>query len=161
MTNYTVSSYSKNIFPERVFSFQKVSRNKNASSDTASFAEWIGGNEIVSLQEQGFIEKSGISYHKISFRLAELAAVYYSLLKGIIALGKSGDFTIQSEDNSRSFVLQFEVSQEAGVRGYLDQILNLIKDEMRFKRVLRQVISNQEKFEREEKLLFTELSKQQ
>lgn len=159
MTHYIASTYSKNISPKNVFSFQKVLRSEKASSNTASFSEWIDSNEILSLEEEGLIEKLGISYHKISFRLAELATVYYSLLKGIIAFGTSENFTIRSEQNSRSFVLQFEVSQEAEVRRYLDQILNLIKDEMRFKRVLRQVISNQEKFEREEKLLFTELSK--
>ena len=66
-------------------------------------------------------------------------------------------FKFHAVAESRSFILEIEAAQEYEVKKYLSKIFNLINSEIRFKQVLRKVIINQEKFKKEEKLLFNSL----
>lgn len=155
MSNNIVASYLNSDSTQRKFSFQTVSRNHNSNEDTLSMLDWMAAQEIVSLEQvHGDLDWAK---DKIEFSLVGQASDYYSLFKGLIAFGKPRGLEFKTVAGSRSFLLQVEAAQEREAKMYLSKIFNLISSEIRFKQVLRKVIVNQEKFEREEKLLFSSL----
>lgn len=155
--SFTASSH-KNTSPERTFSFQAIVRNENTDSGSPSLLEWIGSNELVSLKKSN-TDTSNQTSREIIFSLSETVAVYFPLLKGILASAKSQWFVLRTDDGSKSFALRYDKEREIEVRDLLFKVLGIVDAEARFKQVLRKVIVNQEKFNREEKLLFKELGK--
>lgn len=155
MSNHITASYLNDHSTQRVFSFRTILRNENTEHDSLSLAEWINTREYISL-EQDITDKV---HQKIGFSLSGISAGLYPLLRAIIASSRPRSFSFQAVTQSRSFMVEFEVSQEAEVKDYLSKILRIADAELRFKQVLRKVIINQEKFEREQKLLFMELSR--
>lgn len=155
MSNNIAASFLNSDTTQRTFSFQTVSRNINSNENTLSMLDWMAAQEIVSLEQvHGDLDRAK---DKIEFSLVGQASHYYSLFKGLIAFGQPRAFKFKTIAGSRSFVLQVEAAQERAAMTYLSKIFNLINSEIRFKQVLRKVIVNQEKFEREEKLLFNSL----
>ena len=155
MSNHTVASYLNSESGDRDFGFQSIIRNSNSDDHSMSLLDWFDRQEVVSLHgtEHG---KSGQST-TITFGLAGLAAPYFPILRGLIALGQPRTFGVEVDTKTRSFSLRLEEDQEAEVKNYLKPLFVLIKSEVRFKQVLRKVLLNQEKFEREEKLLYRSL----
>jgi len=155
MSKNTSPSYLNNGSTPGIFSFQTVSRAKSSIEDTSSLSDWIGTQEFVSLQTQSY-DQEGKSA-TLTFSLTGFAAEHFSLMRGLIALGQPLSFILQAVPKTRNFSLQFEVGQEQEVNSYLSRLFAIIESEIRFKQVLRKVIANQERFEREERLLFNNL----
>lgn len=158
MSNNIASYLPHNISTDRVFSFQKISRAENINSNPVNLKDWILENELLSFDEKAVTEEASQGSQKIWFSLSEKFAEYFPLLRGVFASAKSSAFSLQTNNSLKSFSLKFDTAIEAEAKEYLSRVLHIISAESRFKRVLRKIITNQEKFEREEKLLFTELS---
>lgn len=155
MPNHITTSYLTNESIQRTFSFQTISRNNNANGDSLSLLDWIDSQEIISLQGKEYDNNSQST--TLTLSLAGLASGYFSLVRGLMALDQPRSFTLQAAVKTRNFTLQLEAGQEAATKIYLGKILALLNAEIRFKQVLRKVIDNREKFEREERLLFNSL----
>lgn len=155
MTNHTIAYYLNRESVERSFGFQSIIRNSNSDDHNMSLLDWFDRQEFVSLHgtEHG---KCGQST-TITFGLAGLAAPYFPILRGLIALGQPRTFGVRVDLKTRSISLELEENQEVAVRNYLKPLFALIQSEVRFKQVLRKILVNQEKFERAEKLLFRSL----
>ncbi len=155
MPNHIAASYLPHESTQRTFSFQTVTRNNNAKEDSLSLLDWIDSQDVISVQGKEYDHSS--QSIAITFSLDGLASGYFSLVRGLMAFGQPRSFDLQADVKSRNFTLRLEVGQEATAKTYLSKILALINTEIRFKQVLRKVIVNQEKFEKEERLLFNSL----
>src|SRR5690554_5220520 len=139
----SIASSHKNTSPERTFSFQSVVRNENFDLGSPSLVDWIGSNELVSL-EKSSIHTSIQTIQEISFSLSDTVAGYFPLLRGILASAKSQLFEIQANNTLKTFDLRYDIEREAEAKDYLAMVLAILDAEARFKQVLRKVIINQE-----------------
>lgn len=153
-----IASSYKNTSPERIFSFQTVARNENTAFGSLSLWDWMVSSEVVSLEEPSAANTQGNTLQEINFSLSERLASFFPLLRGILASDQPQFFELQADSKLKSFKLIYHAEGEAEAKDYLSKVLGIVKAEARFKQVLRKVIVNQEKFLREEKLLFMELS---
>ncbi|HLT06179.1 MAG TPA: hypothetical protein VK014_01565 [Cyclobacteriaceae bacterium] len=152
MSTYIAASYSSQKSNQGAFSFRSIIKN-DQTADGLTLLEWLNNNELISLHNHN----TDGTTHSLSFSLAGPASDYFPLLRSIILLGLPNSFTLNAAVQSRSFNLQWKEPKEPEVRNYLVKVLDLISAEIRFKQVLRKVIANQEKFEKEERLLFNSL----
>lgn len=154
MSSNNTASYQNNESTLPASHFQTISRRRKSDEDVSSLLEWIGTQENISFQQKSDDTDQAT---EIAFSLAGSSSEYFPLLRALIALGQPLTFIIQAVSGSRTFVLQYAADQESEVKGYLSKVFSLINAEIRFKQVLRNVIANQERFEREERLLFNSL----
>jgi hypothetical protein len=80
-----------------------------------------------------------------------------SLFIGLSSFGKPFDLIIEKEKHSSVFSVSFPVSSESIVLNYLQRILLMLTEEVKFKTVLKKVLENQKRFKAEESLLMNEL----
>lgn len=154
MSNNIAASYSNSDSTQRTFSFQTITRNESSNQDMLSLSDWLATQEIISLRAHAVLDQA---VNKIEFSLDGSASDLYSLFKGLNAMSQPRTFKFHAVAESRSFIVEIKSAQEYEVKKHLSKIFSLINSEIRFKQVLRKVIINQEKFEREEKLLFNSL----
>jgi hypothetical protein len=154
MSSNNTASYLNNELTLPASHFQSISRNADSELEALSLLEWMGTQENISFQRES---NDAEQASKMVLSLIGAASDYFPLLRGIIALGQPLTFIFQVMAGSRTFVLQYAADQESEVKSYLNQVFSLINAEIRFKQVLRKVIVNQEKFEKEERLLFNSL----
>lgn len=155
MSNNIAASFPSDEATPGASGFQAISRAESPNEDALSLSDWIGIHETVSFQSQSD-DQSGKST-TITFRLSGTASGCFSLLRGLIALGRPRTFIFQALLQTRNFSLKLEVGRESEVKIYLSRLFAIIDSEIRFKQVLRKVIVNQDKFEREERLLYNSL----
>ena len=155
MSNHTTASYLQNESNETDLGFRKITRSNASYDDRMGLLGWLQAQEIIALHDSAG-DDSGNPL-TVQFSLAGLASSHFPILRALIALGRPSTFNIQSDGNSRTFTLRYSADQEAEVKSYLHLVLSLIRAEVRFRQVLRQVLVNQEKFEMEERLLFRNL----
>ena len=136
----------------RPSAFQALSRAESNNEEALSLTEWIGAHGTVSIDSHSY-DPTGKTL-KIIFSLTDLASQYFSLLRGLIGLGRPSSILVEALPKERNFSLQLEVGMESEARMYLSRLFAIIDSEIRFKQVLRKIIINQEKFEREERLLY-------
>ena len=155
MSNNIAASFPNIESTPRASGFQAISRAERPNEDGLSLSDWFGAYETVSIQSQDY-GQDGDSI-AITFRLTGLASEYFPLLRGLVALGRPKTFVFQAVPQAKNFSLKLEVGQESEVQIYLSRLFAIIDSEIRFKQVLRKVIINQDKFEREERLLYNSL----
>lgn len=155
MPSHTTASYLQNESNETDLGFRKITRSNASYDDRMGLLGWLQAQEIVTLEES--TANDSAQPPAVKFGLAGMASSHFPILRALIALGRPSTFTIQSDGNKRSFTVRFSADQEAEVKSYLHLVLSLIRAEVRFRQVLRQVLVNQEKFEMEERLLFRNL----
>jgi hypothetical protein len=153
------SSYTGNAAPEEDFTFQSVSICKKTDDPSKTILDWISQNENIHVEDQAYSVDPEMGVKKIRFSLTGNLAGLFPLLRGIAGSGHPSSIFLDAHTKEKYFILQFDTSSEGKAREYLSKVFKIIEDEFRFKLLLKKVISNQEKFIREEKLLFNELSK--
>lgn len=131
--------------------FQTISR-AGIKDETLSLTDWIVSHGAVSLHEHSY-DPLGKSM-TITFSLTGVASKYFSVLRGLIGLGRPSSISIAALPKARNFSLKVVLGQESEAKVYLSKLFAIIESEIRFKQVLRKIIINQEKFEREERLLY-------
>ena len=153
-----IASFYKNTSSERPFNFKSVLRNETSSPEALTLEEWMNLDEHITVGELATFTQSNQTYRKICFSLSGHAAAFYPLFRSIIASGPAHVHLIKANKGVKGFVLKFVVGMEEEVSGYLAKVFDVIKAEIRFKQVLRELINNQERFLLEERLLFNQLS---
>jgi hypothetical protein len=148
---------TKSSTPEN-YSFQKVSTNDVSSSAQIRLLDWLKENDLIYLQSEKVFMDSQFPKQEVVFCLTGISTDYFPLLRGIAASGHGSPFRLLVNSPLKSFTFAYDIQDEAEARIYLSKVLNLVRKEIRFKQVLRKVIYNQEKFKREEKLLFSEMN---
>lgn len=148
---------TKSSTPEN-YSFHKVSTNDNRISDTTSLLDWIKENDLIYLQSEGGSIDIHSQNKSLIFSLSGISSDYFPLLRGISASGFGSAFKLLVKPQSKIFTFVYNIQDEAEAKEYLSKVFNMVRKEIRFKQVLRKVLFNQEKFRREEKLLFNEMT---
>lgn len=154
-----ISALTNVLSPRQTFSFQTVSTNEKSNPKSRVLENWINLDEHISVEKQSTFTQANKTYREICFNLSGQAAAYYPLFRSIIASLPSYLHSLQANRKAKCFVLKFDVGMENEISAYLSKAIDLIKAEIRFKQVLRKLIDNQERFNREERLLFNQLSK--
>lgn len=148
---------TKSSTPEN-YSFQKVSTNDVTSSGKIRLLDWLKENDLIYMQSEKVSMDSQFPKQEVIFCLTGISADYFPLLRGIAASGMGSALRIQVNSALKSFTFVYDKRDEAEAKEYLSKVLSLVRKEIRFKQVLRKVIFNQEKYKREEKLLFSEMT---
>ena len=148
---------TKSSTPEN-YSFHKVSTNDIKSSDRTRLLDWLKENDLIYLQSEKVSIDSNSQKQTFTFSLTGISSDYFPLLRGIAASGQGSAFKLQVNSKLKSFAFLYDKLDEEEAKEYLKKVLNLVRKEIRFKQVLRKVLFNQEKFSREEKLLFSEMT---
>lgn len=97
------------------------------------------------------------SFHLINFRLIEDFEGLKGLFNGLISLGQPKGVLVDFEKDRMLYSIKYYRSDENTVNAYLNRIFGFLTEEIRFKRILRKLIENQEAFAKEEALLKGEL----
>jgi len=131
----------------------RLSRNE-------SVQEVLGPGEA--LQQQGVRligRQAGDSenYAQVSFELSEKLASLYGTLRGISDLYRSPVAYIKSNHAARSFTLYFKTEAKQEVKSFLELIFNTLDKELHFRKVLHQLLSIQQRQEKENELIYKQL----
>src|SRR5690606_15722215 len=152
MSTYIAASYSSQKFNQRAFSFRSIIKN-DQTADGLTLLEWVNNNELISLHNHN----TDGTTHSLSFSLAGPASDYFPLLRSIILLVLPNSFTLNVAVHIRSANLESAEPKETDERQYRVKVLDLISAEILLKQVLRKVIANKEKLEKQERLLYKRL----
>lgn len=145
-----------------VYSFQKISKKEDqmkGSTGPLEVLESCGMLEVVGTSSFDFPNFIGAnkSFHLINFKLIEEFKELKGLFNGLISLGKPMGVLIDFEKDRMLYSLKYYRSDENTVNAYLNRIFGFLSEEIRFKRILRKLLENQEAFSKEEALLKAEL----
>ncbi len=154
-----ISRNNESLSPDKVFGSYTVSRNDKPTPDSMTLEEWMGLDEHIVLQKQAGVSDSTEACRNISFSLSGDAAAYYPLFRSMIAAAPRHFRLMIQNGKGKSFLLKLAAGGESELRRYLSRVLDIVKAEIRFKKILRELIANQERFVLEERLLFNQLSK--
>ena len=159
MAVHQVISTSQN---QGIYHFQEVSKNLSITK------EHIGVAEV--LQMQGIVEVTGRAgfdfpnfpevrkeFRVVYFRMADGFKSAQALLNGLIAIGQPEKGLVEFSKELDTFSVKFYSNTEHHTVSYLEKIFGVLKEEFRFKRILRTVIENQSRFGAESQLLKAEL----
>ncbi len=86
-------------------------------------------------------------------RLTEGYEYLTPLLRGLLNLGKPRGMEISFQNNQDLFVFSFPTKQKKSVDAFLGNLELLIQKEVNFKQILKALISNQKKFNAEQRLI--------
>lgn len=75
------------------------------------------------------------------------------LFRGLVLLGKPKSLSLIYEVEQAQVFFTFSQSEKQEVVRFFNQILNLLKKEIRFKEILKKVIENSKRFQSEQALL--------
>nr|WP_215223403.1 hypothetical protein [Echinicola shivajiensis] len=159
----TASNYNNTSLAPNTFSFKSVIRNNAQDQSDINVFDWLDQHDAVKVEGQGAFDfanfqNSNKSFQVIYFSLEADLADHYALFRGIVLAGQPKEVYLENIHEKRSFSLKFYKNNESVAKEYLEKIFKIVNEEIRFKKVLKKVLVNQEKHRLEEKLLFNELS---
>lgn len=96
-------------------------------------------------------------YAEVSFELSEKLAGLYGTLRGLSDLYRSPVAHLKSNHKARTFTLYFNAEAKQEVKSYLELIFNTLDKELHFRKVLHQIISIQQRQEKENELIYKQL----
>lgn len=96
-------------------------------------------------------------FAEVSFELSEKLASLYGTLRGLSDLYRSPSAYIKSNHAARSFTLYFKADAKQEVKSFLELIFNTLDKELHFKKVLHQILSIQQRQEKENELIYKQL----
>lgn len=157
------SKYNTSELTANTFSFQSVLRNNVAEQAPINVYEWLKVQDSVQVEGDGAFDFGNFpgankSFQAIYFTLKGDLAEQYAFFRGIVLAGQPKEVYLENIHETRSFTLKFYKNNEEIAKQYLEKIFKIVREEIRFKQVLRKVLINQEKHRLEEKLLLNELS---
>lgn len=81
----------------------------------------------------------------------------FPLFKGMVSLGKPNGLEISHSNEEKSIFFSFDSKQEIEVGKFISNVLSLLRKEVRFKKVLKEIIENRQRFRAEQSLLHSSL----
>jgi hypothetical protein len=96
-------------------------------------------------------------FAEVSFELSERLTSLYGTLRGLSDLYRSPQAYIRSNHAARSFTLYFKVEAKQEVKSFLELIFNTLDRELHFRMVLHQLLSIQQRQEKENELIYKQL----
>lgn len=144
------------------YSFRKISKKEvhfEGIKAPLEVLESCGMLEVIATSSFDFPNFIGANkcFHLINFRLIEEFTGLKGLFNGLISLGQPTGVLIDFEKDRMLYSLKYYRSDEKVVNAYLTKVFDFLSEEIRFKRILRKSIENQEAFAKEEALLKAEL----
>jgi hypothetical protein len=152
---------SPNHFNE-VFAFQKILKKEVNGTPSLSPLQILESCEMVEVMETAFFDfpnfpEAKKKFHVIYFQLAPQYSFLKGLFNGLISIGQPKGVLLEIEKEKETYSLKFYESEKLNVNNYLNKIFRIVLEEIRFKRILKKIIQNQEIFAKEEQLLKSEL----
>ncbi|WP_186756436.1 hypothetical protein [Echinicola salinicaeni] len=159
----TASNYNTSVLNQNTFSFKSVIRNNVQDRSNINVYDWLQQHDAVKVEGKGAFDfanfkNSNKSFQVVYFSLDAELADHYALFRGIVLAGQPKEVFLENVHEKRSFSLKFYKNNESVAKEYLEKVFRIVNEEIRFKKVLRKVLVNQEKHRLEEKLLLNELS---
>lgn len=170
----TVSAFSidHKLF-SRKFKDQKISikntegnRPATVSSDkkeeqSRSIVRWLMASEIVTGLSIPSIP-SGESFQRehivLKFSLSEKYQREFSLLKGLFSFGKHQGFKVEADSSEKFFMVSILPEKEESSIEYFQRIFQWLVREVKFKKVIREIVRFEQKVQHEQALLLSILS---
>jgi hypothetical protein len=145
-----------------VFAFQKISKKEVKGTPYLSPLQILESCEMVEVMEAAFFDfpnfpEARKKFHVIYFQLAPHYSSLKGLFNGLISIGQPKGVLLEFEKEKLTYSLKFYESNKVNVNDYLNKIFRIVSEEIRFKRILKKIIQNQEAFAKEEHLLKAEL----
>ena len=81
----------------------------------------------------------------------------FPLFKGMVSLGKPNGLDISYSNEEKSIFFSFDSTKEVEVGKFISNVLSLLRKEVRFKKVLKEIIENRQRFRAEQSLLHSSL----
>nr|MBI1232488.1 hypothetical protein [Cytophagales bacterium] len=97
------------------------------------------------------------TFAEVSFELSEKLAGVYGMLRGLSDLYRSPVAYIKSNHAAKSFTLYFKAEAKHEVKSFLELIFNSLDREQHFRNVLNQLLSIQQRQEKENELIYKQL----
>jgi hypothetical protein len=115
--------------------------------------------EIVGLSGFGFpnFPESKKVFRVAYFKLNDEFKAIQPLFVGLISIGQPSKGTVEFYEEMDTFAVKYYQSDEQDMAAYLENIFSVLKEEIRFKQILKRVIEKQERFGKESQLLNREL----
>jgi hypothetical protein len=145
-----------------VYAFQNVSKNTFAPPPNLTAVELISQCEMLMVSH-----KSSFAFPNYPEAKKQFNVIYFSLtaefedLKGLFfgltSIGQPAGIILEHQKELGTFSLKFYSNQSHEAAGYIDRIIKLVKEEIRFKKILKRILFNQREFESGEQLLRKEL----
>lgn len=81
----------------------------------------------------------------------------FPLFKGMVSLGKPSGLEISYSNEEKSIFFSFDSKKEVEVGKFISNVLSLLRKEVRFKKILKEIIENRKRFKAEQSLLQSSL----
>ena len=146
----------------------KTQKNMSAlsyqsASSTSLFNVTVGRNSKVSqisANQQDLVkffnQKTGDMMQGMC-RLEQNFQTLYPLFRGLISLGKPSSLILTFSPEEKSIFYSFRAESLPEVEQFFTRILTLLQKEVKFKKVLKEIIENRLQFKAEQRLLHSAL----
>lgn len=147
---------------QETFPFREVSKNDPSKTTAKGVKEMLENESMIAiagLSGFGFpnFPESKKVFQVAYFKVNESFKSIQPLLNGLLAIGQPRKGSVEFYPELDTFAVKFYQSEEQVAATFIERIFALIKEEIRFKQILKRVIETQERFGRESQLLKKEL----
>jgi len=135
-----------------------IVRNIKTEEHSRSIASWLMASEIItglgipSIPSEESFQREHIV---LRFSLSEKYQKEFSLLKGLFSFGKHHGINVQANSAEKFFTVSILPESEASSIEYFQQIFQWLEKEVKFRKVIREVVRFEQKVQQEQALLFS------
>lgn len=122
--------------------------------------EWLNASGFISALHSTVLSATGLFQNGrliVTFVLNESYRDKFALLRGLLEFSRPKGITISANRLDRTFQLQVSPDQVDRIKEYLETILNLLAEEIRFKASLKSVIAFENKVRLEQEKVYEAL----
>jgi hypothetical protein len=147
---------------QETYPFREISKKNFSDRATKGVRDILAEEsmvEIAGLAGFGFpnFPESKKVFQVAYFKVNESYKSMQPLLNGLLAIGQPGKGSVEFYSELDTFAVKFYQSEEQDTVAFLERVFSVLKEEIRFKQLLKRVIEKQERFARESQLLKREL----